>query len=55
MGLDRIFDAVKDLLTGEDQQNNRQDGVRPASEDPYGDPADQMDGGMAPAGYDRSG
>lgn len=55
MGLDRIFDAVKDLLTGDNNPQNGQPNVRPASEDPYGDPADEMGGGMAPAGFDQFG
>jgi hypothetical protein len=42
-----IFGEVVDAVTGRDDHQNSQN-VRPASEDPYGDPADQ---GYQNAGY----
>jgi hypothetical protein len=48
MNLENILGKVVDALTGDSgQDQQRQPNVRPASEDPYGDPADQ---GYAPAG-----
>ena len=54
MGLGEIFREVKDALTGSveneapenpdvnaDPAYDQEQGIRPASEDPYGDPADQ--------------
>lgn len=35
--LDNLIESVKDALTG----RRRREAPRPASEDPYGDPADQ--------------
>jgi hypothetical protein len=40
MALDSIFDKLKELITGEPEKPQQPD-IRPASEDPYGDPADQ--------------
>lgn len=54
MGLGDIFREIKDVLTGENEaeppQNvdpnadpayDQEQGIQPASQDPYGDPADQ--------------
>jgi hypothetical protein len=41
--LDELFDTLRTAVTG--RRSRRQDDVRPASEDPYGDPADQERGG----------
>lgn len=42
-----IVDRILDAITGRDPREQQQPDVRPASEDPYGDPADQG----ANAGY----
>jgi hypothetical protein len=42
MSLEGIFEKIKELITGEDEKRPADDpDIRPASEDPYGDPADQ--------------
>ena len=57
MGLGKIFEDIKDALTGNNSDSDadqnaqvdpnadpvydNEQGIRPASEDPYGDPADQ--------------
>jgi len=46
MSLEGIFDKLKELITGEPDRSE-QPNVRPASEDPQGDPADQQ---VEPAG-----
>lgn|SRR5689334_1765273 len=42
MALGGIFDKLKELITGEPDNQQGTD-IRPASEDPMGDPADQQD------------
>jgi hypothetical protein len=41
--VDGFFRKMKDVITGDDQQQDPDyyEQARPASEDPYGDPADQ--------------
>ncbi len=48
MSLGDIFDKIKEIFTGEPDQKEQH--VRPASEDPQGDPADQQNEN---AGYSR--
>jgi len=49
MSFGNIFDRLKDALDGDDERIDGRD-IRPASEDPYGDPADQeQQGGFYPA------
>jgi len=57
MGLGKIIEEIKELITGHDEQENQQGGVLPASQDPYGDPADnpQGQGGILPASQDPYG
>ncbi len=38
---DNLIGFVTDLFKRHDSSNGSQNGVRPASEDPHGDPADQ--------------
>jgi hypothetical protein len=59
MSFGNIFERVKDALDGDDEQTINGREVLPASEDPYGDPADQEQAGYYPqnngygnAGYD---
>lgn len=47
MRLDDLLGKALDLLTGQERNRDQGGRVRPASEDPYGDPADQ---GYRPAG-----
>jgi hypothetical protein len=64
MKIDQILGDLLDAVTG-GQQKEEEHGrpnVRPASEDPYGDPADQVDGqmtgypgGVLPASQDPMG
>lgn len=66
MALGGIFDKLKELITGEPDNQQGRD-IRPASEDPMGDPADQQDipasrrwqhadqGDVAPASQDPYG
>jgi hypothetical protein len=44
--VDDIFRKVKDALLNDDQSNQEEGQPRPASEDPYGDPANQYDAGQ---------
>jgi hypothetical protein len=39
--VDDIFRKVKDALLNDNQSEQDDEQIRPASEDPYGDPADQ--------------
>jgi hypothetical protein len=63
MRLDDLLDRAIDALTGNDRdQQARHPDVRPSSEDPYGDPADQghqnmgqYPGGVLPASQDPYG
>ena len=48
-----IVDKILDMITGGGQQQGNPQDVRPASEDPYGDPADQGMGQQA--SYNRPG
>src|SRR5215212_11361175 len=55
MGLGDLIKSVVDTITGQGKDDPTQD-VRPASEDPYGDPADQLSGqDVLPASQDPYG
>ena len=68
MAIESIFEKLKELISGEPEKEGQQD-IRPASEDPLGDPADQElepasqrwihadygPGGVAPASQDPYG
>lgn len=62
MAFGNILDNLVDAVTGGKRNDNEQqqqytdpqnDGILPASEDPYGDPADDLS--VNNAGYDNSG
>jgi hypothetical protein len=57
--VDDILRRVKDAVLGNDQTEGNYDRPRPASEDPYGDPADQPGegqfGNVRPASEDPYG
>jgi hypothetical protein len=56
MGLGDLIRSVADALTGRDRGQEADPRVRPASEDPLGDPADQIDGhSVRPASEDPLG
>ncbi|MCW3062454.1 MAG: translation initiation factor [Capsulimonas sp.] len=57
MGLDKIFEGIKEIFTGGDNNENENNagngGVLPASQDPYGDAGDQTS--VLPASQDPYG
>jgi len=63
MRLDQMLEKVLDVVKGDDSEEQARDrNVRPATEDPYGDPADQgyqqagqYPGGVMPASQDPYG
>lgn len=48
MSFGNIFEKVKDALDGNDEEQIDGHNVLPASQDPYGDPADQVQNGYDP-------
>jgi len=56
MNLESILGKVVDAITGHDSENENAPNIRPASEDPMGDPADQVQGHQVlPASQDPMG
>jgi hypothetical protein len=50
-----LFDRLRDALDGDDEQRINNPDVLPASQDPYGDPADQEGGFYNNAGHHQQG
>ena len=62
MNLQNLIEKAIEALTGRDEEERRRPDVRPATEDPYGDPADQgepaasgVPGDVIPASQDPYG
>ena len=56
MGLGDLIKNVVDTITGHKDDQAEDQNIRPASEDPYGDPADQIAGqNIRPASEDPYG